>query len=59
MTPEQALQLLDQAAGMAPLNRQAHIQVQQAVQVLQALVAATPTQAARDNQPPGEPGATP
>jgi DNA-binding phage protein len=34
MTPEQALQLLDKAAGMANVNRDAHLQIQQAYQVL-------------------------
>lgn len=34
MTPEEALRIVDQAAGKAILSRQDHIVVQQAVQVL-------------------------
>lgn len=34
MTPEQALQVLDQAASQAALGRAAHVQVQEAVKVL-------------------------
>jgi len=34
MTPEQALKTLDDAASLAPLQRQGHVVVQQAVQVL-------------------------
>ncbi len=39
MTPEEALQLLNDAASMAQLNRQAHVQVQQAVIVLTEAIA--------------------
>ena len=38
MKPTEALSILDQAAALAPLNRQSHIQVQEAVQVLRAEV---------------------
>lgn len=34
MTPQQALAILDQAAALAPLPRQQHVLVQQALQVL-------------------------
>ncbi len=39
MTPEEALQLLNDAASMAQLNRQAHVQVQQAVIILTEAIA--------------------
>ena len=35
MNPEQALQILEQATGLAPLTRQAHHQVIEAIKVLQ------------------------
>ena len=35
MNSQQALALLNQAAGMAPLNREAHVQIQQAIKVLE------------------------
>jgi hypothetical protein len=38
MKPEQALQILDQAAQMAPLTRRDHINVVEAVSVLQELL---------------------
>jgi hypothetical protein len=34
MTPVQALELLDQAASLAPLNRQQHFAIQQALEVV-------------------------
>ena len=34
MNPEQALQVLDQAVALSNLNRQGHIAVQQALEVL-------------------------
>jgi hypothetical protein len=34
MKPDEALQVLDQAASVAPLNRQSHIAVQEAVATL-------------------------
>ena len=34
MTPEEALNLLDQAASMANLNRVSHFQIQEATRVL-------------------------
>ena len=37
-TPEQALSLLDQAAGKAKLERNEHVLVQQAVAVLSKLI---------------------
>jgi hypothetical protein len=40
MTTDEALQIVDQAASVAPLNRQAHIAVQEAVATLR--VALTP-----------------
>lgn len=43
MTTQQALQLLDQAASMAPLPREGHRQVMEAVEVLiKALQPAAP-----------------
>ena len=38
MTPQEALQILDQASALAPLNRQSHFAVQQASEVLQKLI---------------------
>lgn len=34
MTPEQALQLLDNAASMAQVNRQDHVNIVRAVEIL-------------------------
>ena len=34
MTPEQALQMLNEAVAMAPMSRAQHIQIQQPVEVL-------------------------
>ncbi len=34
MTPEQALVILAQAAGLAPMPKSSHVQVEQAIQVL-------------------------
>lgn len=42
MTPTEALQVLDQAASMAPLNRISHVQIQMAVQVLTELIKPKP-----------------
>jgi hypothetical protein len=42
MTPEEALQILEQAAALAPLNRQGHVAVQQAAQVLQRAIKPKP-----------------
>lgn len=38
MSPEEALQTLDQAASIAPLNRASHVQAQNAVKVLNLLI---------------------
>lgn len=38
MKPEEALQVLDHLAGMAAVSRAAHVQGQQAVEVIGALV---------------------
>ncbi len=38
MTPQEAIQILDQAAAMAPLNRQSHIAVQEALNILRELL---------------------
>ena len=38
MTPEEALRILDAAAGMAPLNRETHVKVQEASSVLGSLI---------------------
>ena len=38
MSPEQALQILDQATSQAPLPRQAHQQVVNAIKVLQEAI---------------------
>ena len=38
MTEKEALNLLDQASGMAPLTRAIHVQVQEAVTLLKKLV---------------------
>ena len=40
MTPEQAVELVDQAASKAVLSRADHFMVQQAVQTLRALISA-------------------
>ncbi len=40
MTPEQALQILDQAASQAALGRAAHVQVQEVVKVIAAALEA-------------------
>jgi len=42
MNPEQALKILDTAASRAPLNRDEHVAVQQAKQVLAKLIPAEP-----------------
>lgn len=55
MTPEEALQILEQAAALAPLNRQAHVAVQRAAQVLAlAIVPSAPPESsgpAPDEEP--------
>ena len=38
MTPEQALQILDQATGEARLSRQDHISVQEAIKLLANII---------------------
>lgn len=38
MNIREAIQILDQAASLAPLNRQAHVQVQTAIATLTTLV---------------------
>lgn len=38
MNPKDALKILNQASGMAPLNRATHFQVQQAIDVLDAFI---------------------
>ncbi len=38
MTPEQAIQIVDQIIGQAPMARAGHVQAQQAVTLLQAVV---------------------
>ncbi|KKN15874.1 hypothetical protein LCGC14_0981670 [marine sediment metagenome] len=40
MTTDEALQILDQAASAAPLNRQTHIAVQEAVTTLRVALTA-------------------
>jgi len=42
LTPQQALSILDQAAALAPLPRQQHVLVQQALQVLARLAEEKP-----------------
>lgn len=42
MNPEQALQVLDQAVAMVNLNRQGHIAIQQALEVLVKFVKDSP-----------------
>lgn len=42
MNPEQALQVLDQAVAMVNLNRQGHIAIQQALEVLVKFVKDNP-----------------
>ncbi len=44
MTPEQALEILNQAAAAANLPRVGHIQVQQAIQVLTEALKAKPAE---------------
>ena len=48
MKPTEALGILDQAAALAPLNRQSHIQLQEAVQVLRAELDKKPKRAKKD-----------
>ena len=48
MTPEQALQILDQAAASAPLTRREHLAVQEAVQVLSKLLESRKTNKPND-----------
>ena len=38
MNPEQALQLLDNISGMAPVNRATHVQLQVAINFLKATI---------------------
>ena len=38
MNPEEALQLLDNIAGMAPVNRATHVQVQMEINVLRGTI---------------------
>ena len=38
MTPQESLNILDQASSLAPLARQGHIQVQQALDVLREAI---------------------
>jgi len=38
MTPQQALDVLAQAAALAPMPKQQHILVEQAIQVLKKLI---------------------
>ena len=38
MTPEQALQLLAQASGQLNANREVHLQLIKAIEVLQAVI---------------------
>jgi hypothetical protein len=46
MTPEQALSILDQAAARAPMSRQEHVAVQQAVVALAEAIKADKPSAA-------------
>ena len=39
MTPEEAINILDQAASMAPGNRRDHVTIQQAVEAIKRFVA--------------------
>ena len=48
MNPEEALQLLDNVAGMAPVNRATHVQVQMAINVLKATI--KPVDIPKDNK---------
>lgn len=54
MTPQQALQIIDQATGLAPLNRQAHIQVQEALKVLAEFIQEKTTSPEPDKNTPEE-----
>lgn len=38
MTPEQALQILDQAASLAPMSRRDHMAVQEASETLRKMI---------------------
>lgn len=38
MTPEQAIQILDQAASQSPMDRKSHVMVQQAIEVLKKAI---------------------
>ena len=42
MTAKEALQILSQAAALAPLNRQAHVAVQQAEEILRLAITPKP-----------------
>ena len=53
MTPQQALQLLDNAAAQARMTRTDHIAVQEALAVLNASITAKPE--AKTTEPTGEP----
>lgn len=44
MTTQEALQILDQAASMAQLPRQGHLQIQQAVETLKEIITPKTTQ---------------
>lgn len=39
MTPEEAVNILDQAASMAPGNRRDHLTIQQAVEAIKRFIA--------------------
>lgn len=47
MTPEQALQILDQATALLQVNRQDQIQIMEALRVLKAAIEEKPTKPAK------------
>ena len=56
MTTDEALAIVDQAASAAPLNRQSHIAVQEAVATLRVALAAP--EAEVEAEPPSRDGAS-
>ena len=57
MTPEQALQMLNEAVAMASMSRAQHIQIQQAVEVLGTAIQRLKAHTDGEPKPEGEEGA--
>ncbi len=58
MTPEQAIQILDMAAKSASMPRQQHVQAQEAISVLTALVEKLSKNGVADDMSVEQPEAT-